>query len=91
MCAHKTDEIGYPLDPELRELEFHLCDLAGDWRGSHGDSGRQEEIVREYHVTIAKLYTLGWDGILDIECELLDELMPEEYLRRRSVRRGRKE
>ena len=91
MCAHKTDAVGYPLDPELRKLEFHLCGLAGDWRGSWGDSNRQAEIVREYHATMAKLYALGWDGILDIECELLDELMPEEYLRHRSVPRGRKE
>ncbi|MCP4536697.1 MAG: hypothetical protein GY832_06080 [Chloroflexi bacterium] len=43
---------------------------------------QQEEIVREYHATIAKLYTLGWDGAVDVECELPDELVPEEYWRR---------
>jgi hypothetical protein len=27
MCAHEVDELGYPVDPELRELEMNLCDL----------------------------------------------------------------
>jgi hypothetical protein len=82
MSAHKVDEIGYPLDPELRKLEFHLCELAGAWRASWGNPERQEEIVAEYHATMAKLYSLGWDGTLDMECELLKELLPEEYLKR---------
>ncbi len=82
MCAHKLDKLGYPIDPELRELEFHLCDLAGAWRAESGGPRRQEEIVHEYHETMTKLYSLGWDAVLDIECELIDELMPEEYLRR---------
>ena len=82
MCVHQVDEFGYPADPELRKLEFHLCDLAGSWRGSWGDPHRQEEIVNEYHATMAKLYSLGWDGTLDVECELPEDLIPEEYMRR---------
>ena len=82
MCGHKVDEFGYPSDPKLRAREFHLCDLAGTWRASWGDPQRQEEIVREYHETVAELYSLGWDAGLDSECELPDRLMPTEYLRR---------
>lgn len=82
MCAHEVDKIGLPVNPELRRLELLLCDLAGTWRGSWGDPNRQEELVREYHATMAKLYSLGWNGALDVECELPDELMPEEYVRR---------
>jgi hypothetical protein len=82
MNAHEVDDIGLPLDPELRELEFHLGNLAAMWRGSKGMPERRREIVKEYHDTMAKLYSLGWDAILDIDCELPDELMPEEYLRR---------
>ncbi len=85
MCAHEMNEIGLPLDPELRRLEEHLCALAGAWRASWGDASRQEEIVREYHTTMTKLYALGWDGILDIECELLRDLMPKAYLQRHSI------
>jgi hypothetical protein len=82
MCGHKVDEFGYPSDPKLRALEFRLCDLAGTWRASWGDPQRQEEIVQAYHTTMAELYSIGWDGRLDIECELPDRLMPKAYLRR---------
>ncbi len=82
MCAHEVDEFGNPTDPELRDLEFHLNGLAGIWRSKWGDLQRQEEIVREYHATMTKLYALGWDGSLDMECELPERLMPAEYLRR---------
>ncbi len=82
MYAHEIDEFGNPTDPVLRELEFHLCDLAGIWRTKWGSPQRQEEIVQEYHATMAKLYSLGWDGWLDMECKLPKRLMPEEYLRR---------
>jgi hypothetical protein len=80
--AHEVDDIGLPVDPELRKLEKKLCILAATWRGSWGYPRRQEEIVREYHATMAKLYSLGWDGELDVDGELPDNLLPKEYLRR---------
>jgi hypothetical protein len=80
--AHTTDSIGYPLDPELRQREFHLGDLAALWRGSYDDHERQQRIVQAYHETLAQLYRLGWDSVLDIESELPDALMPEAYMRR---------
>ena len=78
---HEVDEIGYPIDPEPRRLEFHLGDLAAAWRGSIGHSERQTQIVHDYHSTMEQLYTLGWSSILDIESELLESLMPSEYLK----------
>lgn len=85
MNKYQVDEFGYPIDPKLRNLEIHLCDLAGSWRGSWGNVHRQEEIRKEYHATMTKLYSLGWwDGTLDVECELPENLMPEEYVRRHS-------
>jgi hypothetical protein len=80
--AHATDKSGYPLDPELRQLEFRLGDLAGLWRGAYGDQARQDDIVQEYSAILARLYDLGWDSELDVESELPDDLMPAEYLRR---------
>ncbi|MAT98833.1 MAG: hypothetical protein CL608_16945 [Anaerolineaceae bacterium] len=81
MTSHETDEIGYPLDPELRALEFHLGDLAAKYR-MHKYSA--QKVIKEYHATLTKLYQLGWDAALDVESELPDELMPEEYLKRNS-------
>lgn len=69
-------------DNKIEELESLLCDLAGTWRGSRGKSIVQDEIVREYHETMATLYTLGWDDILHWECELPEHLLPAEYIRR---------
>lgn len=74
---HDVDNLGYPVDPELRQLESYLGELAARWRGTY-----REDIVQEYHATMSLLYELGWDAILDVESELPDELMPEQYLRR---------
>lgn len=75
--SHEVDEFGFPTDPELRRLEDRLGDLAGMWRGTY-----DEKVVQEYHATMARLYELGWNDVLDMESELPDSLMPEEYLRR---------
>jgi len=80
--THATDKSGYPIDPELRRLEFRLGDLAGLWRRMHGDQSQQDALVKEYVIIIAQLYSLGWDAVLDIESELPDRLMPDEYLKR---------
>ena len=78
---HQVDECGYPLDPELRRLEFYIGDLAAKWRGCATLECR-DRIFREYHMTMKKLYDLGWDSSLDIESELPNEFLPEEYLLR---------
>lgn len=80
--AHEVDKFGYPVDPVLRHLENRLADLAGEWRGVRRGVDGQDDIVREYHEIMEKLYSLGWDGILNIDDELPDRLMPEEYRRR---------
>jgi hypothetical protein len=79
--AHEIDDIGLPIDPELRRLQMYLGYLAADW-GTYESEERQREIVKEYHRTFNLLYSLGWDGIIAFESELPEELMPEEYLKR---------
>ncbi|MCA9919120.1 MAG: hypothetical protein KC445_14260 [Anaerolineales bacterium] len=81
MTSHETDEISYPVDPELRALEFRLGNLAAEYR-EHISPEDDEQAIREYHATMDKLYKLGWDAVLDIESELPDKLMPEEYRKR---------
>ena len=81
MTPHETDQIGYPVDPELRALEFHLGNLAAEYR-EHISPEHDKHVIEEYHATMSKLYQLGWDAVLDIESELPDTLMPEEYLKR---------
>ncbi len=77
MGSYTKDNLGYPLDPDMRKLEFHLCDLAAWWRG---EPKKRDVIINEYHATLSKLYELGWDGVLDVECELPDEYMPQEVI-----------
>lgn len=79
---HEVDELGYPTDPEMNQLQGHLGDLAADWRDVARGLDGQDQIVREYHATMERLYELGWDDVLDVEAELPDYLMPGEYLRR---------
>jgi len=83
MTPHETDEIGYPVDPELRALEFQLGDLAGEYR-RHISAAHTKHVVEQYHATLNKLYQLGWDSVLDVDSELPYELMPEEYFKRNS-------
>jgi len=80
--AHAKDEIGYPLDPELRRLEFYLGDLAARWRDAFGEPEQQEKIAQEYQDVLMRMYEMGWESQLDVESELPDRLMPKEYLRR---------
>jgi hypothetical protein len=87
MCAHKVDEFGRPLDPELRRLEENLCRLASEWRNGPRDLEWRSRVWREYQLTMDQVYSMGWDGSLDVECELPDEFMPDKYLQRYS-RRG---
>lgn len=79
---HKVDKFGYPIDPELRRLEFRLGDLAAMWRGSYDRPERQQAIMREYHQVMQSLYELGWDAELDMESHLPQEVMPAEYVKR---------
>jgi len=89
MATYETDAVGYPLDPQMSQLQAYLGTLAGMWRHAKitEDSIRQKEIVQKYHETMAQLYALGWDDALDIDAELPDEFLPEEYLRRTQQRR----
>jgi hypothetical protein len=75
---HEVDQFGFPVDPELKRLESRLGELAGGWRWTY-----RQDVVEEYHQTMARLYELGWDAVLDHESELPDAFMPAEYLRRR--------
>ncbi len=89
MCAHAVDDIGYPLDPELRSLQAYLGNLAAMWRHANAtlNSKRKAELVNEYHHILATLYERGWDDALDVESELPDEFMPQAYFDRAKKRR----
>lgn len=81
---HKVDKSGYPVDPVLRNLQKQLGILAAELRGmpQEDTDEKQRQIVEEYRATMDQLYELGWDDILDIEAELPEHLMPEEYTKR---------
>ena len=73
-----NQQLKYTLD-DIRSLERKISELAMRWRGQ---PEQRNEIKKEYHNTIAILYSLGWDDILDVDCELPENDMPEEYKRR---------
>jgi hypothetical protein len=75
--SYEKDQSGCPVDPAMQRLISHLGELAARWRGS-----RKDGLVQEYHTTMQQLYDLGWDDDIDMDGELPDELMPEEYLKR---------
>ena len=61
------------------ELEDLLCSLAGEWRST---TVNRQEIKEKYLSTVMLLLSLGWDGWVDLECELPDKDMPQEYYRK---------
>jgi hypothetical protein len=74
-----TNELPQYTVSDIPNLEHRLSILAMTWRG---EPKNRKEIKREYHETISILYSLGWDDILDVDCELPEEDMPPEYKRR---------
>lgn len=58
----------------LRKLEDQLFQLARSWRKT-----RKPELVKEYHSVMEQMFQLGWNGHLDLACELPYELMPKIY------------
>lgn len=81
---HEVDERGRPINSELRELEFSLSDLAAELRGLVYSSIAEgsSQLIEEYHKTMARMYELGWDYILDLDAHLAPEDMPKEYINR---------
>jgi hypothetical protein len=67
------------LSTEIRKLEDRLSDLAAEYRGMPGD---RQRIKEEYHSTMKKLLSLGWDDFLDFESFLPTTDMPPEYMSR---------
>jgi hypothetical protein len=60
---------------EIQALQDQLSVIAAKWRAD-----KKSEYVKEYHDTYHKLRSLGWNGPTDVDAELPDRLMPQEYL-----------
>ena len=80
--SHEVDERELPIDPTLRALQFSLSKLVGQWAQNRHNQEKVERIVSKYHDVVQRLYSLGWDGYIDIEAQLPKRLMPEAYVRR---------
>lgn len=78
-AKHDVNELGYPIDPYLKQLESRLAELVGIW-GKYESEESQHQAVLEYHQVMAELYELGWDTEIDIDHYLPVELMPQYYI-----------
>lgn len=65
-----------PPRPNFAELERELGRLAYAWRSNPHDA-----LVAQYQNTLRRMMRNGFDQPLDIDAELPDRLMPEEYLK----------
>jgi hypothetical protein len=64
---------------DIQKLECRISELAMCWRGR---PEQRDNIKREYHAALDALYSLGTDDILDLDCELPEDDMPQEYKKR---------
>ncbi len=62
---------------ETESLVRQLYRLAAQWYQT-----KDQTFVEQYHVVYNTLREMGWNGAIDIEAELPDELMPEEYMKK---------
>jgi hypothetical protein len=62
----------------LDTLETKLGHLAARWRGTHNDEERML-LVRQYQAILRCMIELGYRSYLDVDAELPDEWMPQEY------------
>jgi signal transduction histidine kinase len=63
----------------LADLETELGLLAARWRGAT-DPQEAERIVHHYQILLRSMFALGYQNWLDVESELPDRYMPEEYI-----------
>lgn len=71
----------YALPLPSREIEWDNClsELAMRWRGSSSDE-EATAIAHHYQVILRWMIDLGFRQSLQVEAELPDDLMPQEYL-----------
>lgn len=62
----------------IHEMEGSLRVLAAHWRGSQNQP-EAPEIVRRYQSILRCMIELGYHDSLDVESELPDEFLPQEY------------
>jgi hypothetical protein len=62
----------------VNEMERSLALLAGRWR-SRQNTPDAESIARQYQAILRCMIELGYQDSLDVDSELPDELMPQEY------------
>lgn len=67
------------IEPMLKNMEDSLSGLAMRWRGSNSDE-EAEAIAHQYQVILRCMIDLGFHQSLQVEAELPDDLMPQEYL-----------
>lgn len=63
----------------LSEMERSLSTPAARWR-SRQDTAEAEATIHQYQAILRCMIELGFRDSLDIDAELPDEYMPEEYL-----------
>ena len=63
----------------LEQMETTLTHLAMYWRGSNS-AEEAELIAHNYQVILRCMIGLGFRQSLQVEAELPDDLMPQEYL-----------
>jgi hypothetical protein len=59
----------------LEQMEKKLSELAYYWRSS-----QETQLAQQYQAILRCMIELGFDAPLDIDAELPDRLMPQEYL-----------
>ncbi|MCI0713425.1 MAG: EF-hand domain-containing protein [Chloroflexi bacterium] len=66
------------IEPMLKNMQDSLNELAMRWRGSDSDE-EADAIAHNYQVILRCMIDLGFRQSLQVEAELPDELMPQEY------------
>ncbi len=69
-----------PARPSLGEMERSLSTLAARWR-SRQNTPEAEAVVHAFQSILRLMVELGYHDSLDVDAQLPDEYMPDEYLR----------
>lgn len=65
----------------INALEMKLIDFSQDF---YRTKENRAETAQKYRAVYACLRALGWDGGIDLDAQLPDEYMPQEYLERKA-------
>ncbi len=76
----QTKELAATKQKAIIAIQIELAQLAAKWRNPNASAQTQKQIEDHYLTKLDQRHALGFSEPLDVDAELPDRLLPDEYL-----------